>query len=88
VHSTAIQSSVLTVKHQHTAPPVKHSLCTVNPLIAPHVNPFLVSAFFFFFSTDHSIRLVSLGMSVTPSQFPPVSECSQQSKSLIAAISS
>ncbi|CAI9549448.1 unnamed protein product, partial [Staurois parvus] len=32
--------------------------------------------------------LVSLGMSVTPSQFPPVSECPPQSryKSLIAAI--
>ncbi|CAI9542536.1 unnamed protein product, partial [Staurois parvus] len=31
--------------------------------------------------------LVSLGMSVTPSQFPPVSECLSQSryKSLIAA---
>ncbi|CAI9545110.1 unnamed protein product, partial [Staurois parvus] len=34
--------------------------------------------------------LVSLGMSVTPSQFPPVSECQPQSryKSLIAAITS
>ncbi|CAI9557008.1 unnamed protein product [Staurois parvus] len=38
VHSTAIQSSVLTVKHTD-----RH---TVNPLIAPHVNPFLPSAFF------------------------------------------
>ncbi|CAI9584578.1 unnamed protein product [Staurois parvus] len=43
----AIQSSVLTEKHKHT----QH---TVNPLIAPHVNPFLpsanntVSVFFFF----------------------------------------
>ncbi|CAI9606522.1 unnamed protein product, partial [Staurois parvus] len=34
LHSTAIQSSVLTVEStQHT----------VNPLIAPHVNPFLPS---------------------------------------------
>ncbi|CAI9589521.1 unnamed protein product [Staurois parvus] len=41
VHSTAIQSSVSTLKHTDTAPPVKHSLHTVNPLIAPHVNPFL-----------------------------------------------
>ncbi|CAI9598861.1 unnamed protein product [Staurois parvus] len=32
-----IRSSVLTVKHKHT----QH---TVNPLIAPHVNPFLSSA--------------------------------------------
>ncbi|CAI9593768.1 unnamed protein product, partial [Staurois parvus] len=34
--------------------------------------------------------LVSLGMSVTPSQFPPVSECPPQSrfKSLITAITS
>ncbi|CAI9574570.1 unnamed protein product [Staurois parvus] len=34
--------------------------------------------------------LVSLGMSVTPSPFPPVSECPPQSryKSLIAAITS
>ncbi|CAI9536752.1 unnamed protein product [Staurois parvus] len=34
--------------------------------------------------------LVSLGMSVTPSQFPPVSECPPQScyKSLIATITS
>ncbi|CAI9558384.1 unnamed protein product [Staurois parvus] len=35
LHSRAMQSSVLTVKHtQHT----------VNLLIAPHVNPFLPSA--------------------------------------------
>ncbi|CAI9608674.1 unnamed protein product [Staurois parvus] len=37
VHSTTMQSSVLTVKHKHT----QH---TVNPLITPHVNPFLPSA--------------------------------------------
>ncbi|CAI9535604.1 unnamed protein product [Staurois parvus] len=41
VHSTAIPISVLTVKHP---PPVKHSLHIVNPLITPHVNPFLPSA--------------------------------------------
>ncbi|CAI9575181.1 unnamed protein product, partial [Staurois parvus] len=87
VRSTANQSSVLTVKH------TKHSVKqhTVNPLIAPHVNPFLPSAistvsvlFFFALITV----LVSLGMSVIPSQFPPVSECPPQScyKSLIAAI--
>ncbi|CAI9622422.1 unnamed protein product, partial [Staurois parvus] len=41
VHSTTIQSSVITVKPTHTAPPVKHSQHTVNPLITPHVSPFL-----------------------------------------------
>ncbi|CAI9599863.1 unnamed protein product [Staurois parvus] len=72
-HSTALQSRVLTVKHQH--PPVKHSQYTVNPLIDPHVNPFLPSAFsilsVLFFLALITV-LVSLGMSVTPSQFPPV----------------
>ncbi|CAI9604331.1 unnamed protein product, partial [Staurois parvus] len=54
-------------------PPVRHSQHTVNPLIAPHVNPFLPSAI----STCQCFLLalitllVSLGMSVTPSQFPP-----------------
>ncbi|CAI9536186.1 unnamed protein product, partial [Staurois parvus] len=52
LHSTAIQSSVLTVKHQH-------SLHTVNPLIVPHVNPFLPSDIStvseLFISTDHCI---------------------------------
>ncbi|CAI9536546.1 unnamed protein product, partial [Staurois parvus] len=40
VHSTAILISVLMVKN---TPPhlVKHSQHTVNPLIAPHINPFL-----------------------------------------------
>ncbi|CAI9570644.1 unnamed protein product, partial [Staurois parvus] len=60
-------NSVLTVKHKHT----QH---TVNPLIAPHVNPFLpsgistVSVFFFLVLIT---VFVSLGMPVTPSQFPP-----------------
>ncbi|CAI9622252.1 unnamed protein product [Staurois parvus] len=61
-------------------PLVKHTQHTVNPLIAPHVNPFLPSAI-----TTVSVRflalitVVSLGMSVTPSQFRPVSECPPQS---------
>ncbi|CAI9584110.1 unnamed protein product, partial [Staurois parvus] len=40
VYSTAILISVLTVKNtpHHL---VKHSQHTVNPLIAPHINPFL-----------------------------------------------
>ncbi|CAI9590263.1 unnamed protein product [Staurois parvus] len=38
VYNTAILISVLTVKN--TPPPlVKHSQHTVNPLIAPHINP-------------------------------------------------
>ncbi|CAI9561839.1 unnamed protein product, partial [Staurois parvus] len=66
--STATQSSVLTVKHTDTP----H---TVNPLIAPHVNPFLPSAIstvsvLFFFSIDHCIGVpgdVSDTKSVPPS---------------------
>ncbi|CAI9571092.1 unnamed protein product [Staurois parvus] len=76
VHS--IQSSVFTVKHTDMAPYVKHSQHTVNPLITPHVNSFLPSAFstvaVLFFLALITV-LVSLGMSVTPSQFSPVSEC-------------
>ncbi|CAI9567449.1 unnamed protein product [Staurois parvus] len=52
---------------------VKHTQHTVNPLIAPHINPFQPSAistvsvgFFLALITV----LVSLGMSVTPNQFP------------------
>ncbi|CAI9614085.1 unnamed protein product [Staurois parvus] len=74
VHSTVIQSSVLTVKQQHTEPPVKHYQHTVNPLIALHVNPFLLSAIstvlVLFFSTDHCIGVtgdVSDTRSVPPS---------------------
>ncbi|CAI9588528.1 unnamed protein product [Staurois parvus] len=71
---------------------IKHSLHIVNPLIAPHINPFLPSALVqcqCFFLALITV-LVSLGMSVTPSQFPPVSECPPKSrkKSLIAAITS
>ncbi|CAI9601370.1 unnamed protein product, partial [Staurois parvus] len=68
-------SSVITVKHTHL-PLVKHSLHTVNPLIAPHVNPFLPSAistvsvlFFFFFSNDHCIG-VTVYVSDTKSVAP------------------
>ncbi|CAI9619734.1 unnamed protein product, partial [Staurois parvus] len=56
---------------------VNHTQHTVNPLITPHVNPFLPSAistvsvlFFFFFSTDHCIGVtgdVSDTKSVPPS---------------------
>ncbi|CAI9536394.1 unnamed protein product [Staurois parvus] len=57
VHSTAITISVLTGKNT-PRPLVKHSQHTVNPLITPHINPFLPSAIstvsvLFFFSTDH-----------------------------------
>ncbi|CAI9535537.1 unnamed protein product [Staurois parvus] len=44
VHSTAIQSSVLFSEAPTHSPPIKHSLQIVNPLIAPHGNPFLPSA--------------------------------------------
>ncbi|CAI9541626.1 unnamed protein product, partial [Staurois parvus] len=64
-----VASSVLTEAPTHS-PPVKHSQHTVNPLITPHVNPFLpsaisnsVSAFYLALITV----LVSLGISVTPS---------------------
>ncbi|CAI9581370.1 unnamed protein product, partial [Staurois parvus] len=86
MHNRAIQSSVLTVKHRHSLTVKQH---TVNPLIAPDVNPFLPSAIMFFFFFALITVLVSLGMSVTPSQYPSMSECPTQSrhKSLIAAIS-
>ncbi|CAI9594684.1 unnamed protein product [Staurois parvus] len=57
------------------------------------MNPFLASIIstvsVLFISADHCIG-VSLGMSVKPNQFPPVSECPPQShyKSLIATITS
>ncbi|CAI9582617.1 unnamed protein product, partial [Staurois parvus] len=69
--SRAIQSSVVTVK---LPPLVKHSHHTVNPLIAPHVNPFLPSAIstvsVLIFSIDHCIGVtgdVSDTKSVPPS---------------------
>ncbi|CAI9579367.1 unnamed protein product [Staurois parvus] len=70
---------MLTMKHKHT----QH---TVNLSIAPHVNPFLPSAIstvsMLFFLALITV-LVSLGMSVTPSQLPPVSECPLQSCPII-----
>ncbi|CAI9622635.1 unnamed protein product, partial [Staurois parvus] len=67
LHSTAIQSSMLTVES------TQHSL-TVNPLITPDVNPFLHSAIstvsVLFISTDHCTGVtgdVSDTKSVPPS---------------------
>ncbi|CAI9602187.1 unnamed protein product, partial [Staurois parvus] len=77
---TAIQSSVLTAPTRR--PPLKHSQHTVNPLITPHVNPFLpsvISTVSVLFFLALITLFVSLGMSVTPSQFPPVPECPPQS---------
>ncbi|CAI9593188.1 unnamed protein product [Staurois parvus] len=69
VQSTAMQSSVLTLKHTDIA-----LSKTVNPLIAPHVNSFLPSVIstlsVLFFSTDHCIGVtgdVSDTKSVPPS---------------------
>ncbi|CAI9535373.1 unnamed protein product, partial [Staurois parvus] len=57
----------------HTAHVVKHTQHTVNPLIVPDVNlfpPSVISTVSVrFISTDHCISVI--GMSVTPSQFPP-----------------
>ncbi|CAI9590574.1 unnamed protein product, partial [Staurois parvus] len=68
-------------KHRHS-PIVKHTQHTVNPLIAPDVNLFrplpLVQCQCFLLALI--TVLVSLGMSVTPSQFPPESECPPQSR--------
>ncbi|CAI9553088.1 unnamed protein product [Staurois parvus] len=76
LRSRAIQNSVLTVESTHTQHTVKHH--TVNPLIAPHVNPFLPSAFsrvsLLFISTDHCIGVtgdVSDTKSVLPSVIMP-----------------
>ncbi|CAI9586284.1 unnamed protein product [Staurois parvus] len=68
LHSRAIQSSVLTVESTQT----QH---TVNPLIAPHVNPFLPSAISTVsvpFLLALITVLVSLGVSKTPSVPPSV----------------
>ncbi|CAI9545308.1 unnamed protein product, partial [Staurois parvus] len=55
----------------HTAHNLKQH--TVNPLIAPDVNPFMPSAIstvsVLFNSIDHCISVI--GMSVAVSQFPP-----------------
>ncbi|CAI9569770.1 unnamed protein product, partial [Staurois parvus] len=70
-----MHSSVLTVKHKHT----QH---TDNPLITPHVNPFLLIAIstvsVLFISTDHYIG-VTRDVSDTKS-VPPVSEFLPQSR--------
>ncbi|CAI9614407.1 unnamed protein product, partial [Staurois parvus] len=75
VHSTTIQSSVLTVKHTDMAPYVKHSQHTVYPLITLHVNPFLPSAIstvsVLLISTDYFIGLTG-GVSDTKSVPPSV----------------
>ncbi|CAI9549790.1 unnamed protein product [Staurois parvus] len=67
-------SSVLTVKHKHT----QH---TVNSLIAPILTPScpvpLVQCQCFFLALI--TVLVSLGMSVTPSQSPPQCQNARQS---------
>ncbi|CAI9553567.1 unnamed protein product, partial [Staurois parvus] len=68
LHSTAMQSSVLTMKHTH------RTQYTVNPLLTPDVNPFLPSAIstvsVLFISTDHCIGVtgdISDTKSVPPS---------------------
>ncbi|CAI9533476.1 unnamed protein product, partial [Staurois parvus] len=75
----AIQSSVLTVENKYTAHIVKQH--TVNPLIAPDVNPFLPSAIstvsVLFISTDHCIDVTGDVSDTKP--VPPVSECPSQS---------
>ncbi|CAI9602386.1 unnamed protein product, partial [Staurois parvus] len=78
-----MQSSVLTVKHTENSPQVKHTPHTVNPLIDPHVNPFLSSAIstvsVLFISTDHCIGVTG-DVSDTKSVPPTVSECPPQSR--------
>ncbi|CAI9612126.1 unnamed protein product, partial [Staurois parvus] len=71
------------IKHKHSTQwnSTQH---TVNPLIAPHVNPFLPSAIstvsvVLFISTDHCIGVTG-NVSDTKSVSPPVSECPPQSR--------
>ncbi|CAI9612763.1 unnamed protein product [Staurois parvus] len=71
LHSRVIQSSMLTVERKHTQ-------YTVNPLIAPDVNPFLNSAIstvsVIFISIDHCIGVtgdVSDTKSAPPSHRMP-----------------
>ncbi|CAI9589851.1 unnamed protein product [Staurois parvus] len=87
VHSTAMQSSVLTVKHMDTA---YSKTAQSLPFDRPSLPLVQCQCFFFFFFIELITVLVSLGMSLTPSQFPPVSECPPQSpyKSLISTITS
>ncbi|CAI9563339.1 unnamed protein product [Staurois parvus] len=83
-----MEISVLTVKHKH----IQH---TVNPLIAPHVNPFLPSAIgtvsVVFFSTDHCIGVtgdVSDTKSIPPSVRMPAAVPQSRYKLLIIVITS
>ncbi|CAI9563365.1 unnamed protein product, partial [Staurois parvus] len=73
LHSTASET--------HTQPHSK-AQHTVNPLIAPDINPFLPSAIstvsVLFISTDHYIGVTG-DVSDTKSVPPPVSECPPQS---------
>ncbi|CAI9598561.1 unnamed protein product, partial [Staurois parvus] len=64
----------------HTSQLVKQH--TINPLITPDFNPFLPSVIVQSqcFLLALITVLVSLGMSVAVSQFPPVSECLPQSR--------
>ncbi|CAI9599541.1 unnamed protein product, partial [Staurois parvus] len=83
LHSTTIQSSVLTVKHTHSPPYVKHTQHTVNPLIAPHVNPVLPSIIstvsVLFISTDHCIGVTGDDRDTKSVSPHLVSECPLQS---------
>ncbi|CAI9614879.1 unnamed protein product, partial [Staurois parvus] len=78
LHAKAYKAACFPSK-THTAHTVKQH--TVNPLIAPDVNPFLPSVIstvsVLFISTDHCTNVI--GMSVAVNQFPPVSECPLQS---------
>ncbi|CAI9563254.1 unnamed protein product [Staurois parvus] len=77
LHSRAIQSSVLTVESTHTSYcETAHStqLTLYLPyMLTPSCPVPLVQCQCFLLALF--TVLVSLGMSVTPSQFPPVSEC-------------
>ncbi|CAI9580570.1 unnamed protein product, partial [Staurois parvus] len=71
VHSHLKQCAYSEAQTQHNVKQHK-----VNSLITPHVNPLLpntISTVSVLFLTVITV-LVSLGMSVTPSQFPPVSD--------------
>ncbi|CAI9621011.1 unnamed protein product, partial [Staurois parvus] len=80
LHSTALQSSVHTVKHTHSTHSEIHTQHTVNPLITPRVNPFLPSAIstvsVHFISTDYCVGVTGDGSdtkSVPPSVRMPSS---------------
>ncbi|CAI9574596.1 unnamed protein product, partial [Staurois parvus] len=92
LRSRAIQSSVLTVEstntaHSKTAHITQLTLRSLHMLIPSCPLPLVQCQCFLLALIP---VLVSRGMSVTPSQFPPGSECPPQSrhKSLTAAIPS